>query len=180
MHQIALEHLTTLEKREEMISRIFQGWDIELDISYPSDFRNAKILREFMDDICKACGVSPKWRTRLVLIIDELNNNAIEYGSKKGDSNTLSLFISPKEGKDFSLQAKVTDSGTWEYAKKAKDMEKLRREHENEDFTKHHSIRGRGLFLIISRLVDSLHFIDDSKWGLTVQIEKTLALDPEK
>jgi len=55
-------------------------------------------------------------------------------------------------------------------------MEELRKAHEKEDFAHHHSIRGRGLFLIISRLVDSLSFIDDKEGGgLIVQVEKHLS-----
>ena len=47
-------------------------------------------------------------------------------------------------------------------AKNAKQMQDLQKKNEHKDYTKHHSIRGRGLFLIISRLVDDLSFEDAS------------------
>ena len=56
--------------------------------------------------------MNPKWRTRLVLIIDELNNNAIEYGSKEGDINTLELHISSLQENYFEINVCVSDSGT--------------------------------------------------------------------
>jgi two-component sensor histidine kinase len=33
------------------------------------------------------------WKTRFVLIADELNNNAIEYGSRSNEYNKLRLKI---------------------------------------------------------------------------------------
>jgi len=38
-------------------------------------------LREIVDIISEVLGLDNKWRRRIVLIVDELNNNAIEYGS---------------------------------------------------------------------------------------------------
>jgi anti-sigma regulatory factor (Ser/Thr protein kinase) len=40
-------------------------------------------------------------------------------------------------------------------------MEQLRESHKDKDFSRHDSIRGRGLFLIISQLVDTLYFKDN-------------------
>jgi anti-sigma regulatory factor (Ser/Thr protein kinase) len=53
-------------------------------------------------------------------------------------------------------------------------MHELQVQHNSKDFTKHHSIRGRGLFLIISRLVDSLEFEDVEEKGLKVIVTKSL------
>lgn len=69
----------------------------------------------------------------------------------------------------------MTDAGTGGNTKKATEMEEIRKRYENEDFTQHESIRGRGLFLIISRLVDRLSFEDSKQAGLTVHIEKYLS-----
>jgi len=55
---------------------------LDLSILYNSDFKNAKKLREIVDIICIMYDIDAKWKTRLILICDELNNNAIEYGSK--------------------------------------------------------------------------------------------------
>jgi hypothetical protein len=58
-------------------------------------------------------------------------------------------------------------------------MEQIRKEHENEDFSHHSSIRGRGLFLIISQLVDALIFADVPDRGLKVTVVKDLILEEE-
>jgi anti-sigma regulatory factor (Ser/Thr protein kinase) len=41
----------------------------------------------------------------------------------------------------------------------------------------HHSIRGRGLFLITTQLVDTLDFEDHENWGLIVRFKKKIYLD---
>lgn len=159
---------------DRLLSSLCEGSEIDIRISYTSDFRSAKSLRELVDHICKSFWVAPKWRTRLVLIIDELNNNAIEYGSLKGDTNYFSLKLSRENESTLDIQASVTDTWAWEQSKKAVEMQELREKHHNKDFQKHHSIRWRGLFLIISQLVDTLEFYDDVNGGLTVLIEKSL------
>ena len=91
---------------------MFFGWDIlEVHISYISDFRSAKVLREITDDICKGFWIIPKWRTRIVLILDELHNNAIEYGSKKEERNLYILKIHKIEHQKYCIIASVTDTG---------------------------------------------------------------------
>jgi len=42
------------------------------------------------------------------LIVDELNNNAIEYGSKQGEINILRFFSEIKDGK-ISIKIEVQD-----------------------------------------------------------------------
>ena len=59
-------------------------------------------------------------------------------------------------------------------------MQELRAQNENKDFTQHHSIRGRGLFLIISHLVDELYFEDSQNGGLIVGARKTLLKTVQK
>ena len=79
MQDYTLRDFSNENDAQKLIAELCQKDIIEIKISYLSDFRSAKILRELVDNICKQYGVNPKWRTRLVLIIDELNNNAIEY-----------------------------------------------------------------------------------------------------
>ena len=174
MQQYILKDFYSSEMRKQLIQKIHEDSSIDISINYESDFSNAKILRELTDDFCKALGVSPKWRTRVVLIIDELNNNAIEYGSKKWDTNILYMSAQKTDDNGLNLCVEVSDSGKWEYSKIAQEMEELREKHANKDFKIHHSIRGRGLFLIIHQLVDELCFIDNAQWGLTVQVQKFL------
>lgn len=143
MKKFYLHEISEENQREDLITSLCKSDSIEISISYHSDFRNAKILREFVDSLCKAYGVNPKWRTRLVLIIDELNNNAIEYGSKKDDENFLCLKLLKQDDIKLSVEASVLDQGTGEHAKNSQAMEELRKKHENKDFSTHNSIRGR-------------------------------------
>jgi len=80
----------------------------------------------------------------------------------------------------LSIETSVIDTGNGAAAKKAKDMNELRKENENKDFANHHSIRWRGLFLIISHLVDDLYFEDAEIWGLIVGARKVLVKGSQK
>lgn len=111
MQRFTLEDFCSPNDRTAAISNICRNSSIDIVISYESDFRNAKILRELTDDICREFGVTPKWRTRIVLIIDELNNNAIEYGSRHLDINTLHIQVERKDTREVYIKAYVTDTG---------------------------------------------------------------------
>ena len=64
---------------------------INLELIYASDFKNAKILRDCIEYILKSFNISSKDISRYVLACDEMNNNAIEHGSKLGDENILRI-----------------------------------------------------------------------------------------
>jgi len=180
MQEYSLDDFLNENEGEKLVATLCQGDDVSIRIQYISDFRSAKVLREIVDSICKWYWVTPKWRTRLVLIIDELNNNAIEYWSLEGENNYFNFILKQEGGDKLYIEASVTDSGNGLSAKKSLEMENLRVEHQKEDFSKHSSIRWRGLFLIITQLVDKLYFRDDSKLGLTVGIQKQLPLSSEE
>jgi len=91
MKYISLDDIINKLEEETFISSLFDGKNISIAVQYESKFPNAKVLREFVDEIAKHANIEPKWRTRLVLIVDELNNNAIEYGSKENDTNILKI-----------------------------------------------------------------------------------------
>ena len=112
-----------------------------------------------------------------MLIINKLNNNAIKYWSKSWELNTFVLILKKEDMWKFYIESFVTDTGNGDHAKKSSDMESLREAHKNKDFTSHDSIRRRGLFLIISQLVDALYFKDDTSGWLTVGIQKLLEED---
>lgn len=110
MKHLDLDYISSYSNRQELFRSLLENNEIHICISYISDFKNAKVLRETVDEICKIFDIAPKWRTRLVLIIDELNNNAIEYGSKPGDKNKLELHLKKLSSGDVSLEALVADS----------------------------------------------------------------------
>lgn len=79
MKRLELDFISSYSDKQELFQSLLEENEMHICISYISDFKNAKILRESVDAMCQVFGISPKWRTRLVLITDELNNNAIEY-----------------------------------------------------------------------------------------------------
>lgn len=151
-----------------------KSWN--LCIQYNSNYENTKILREIIDEFCNLFGVPLKWKTRLVLIFDELNNNAIEHWSIESDMNRC--FISLKKRKDWIyIIGYVEDTWNAVDAKDYKQMKILQEQFKNKDFSKHQSIRGRGLFLIISQLVQVLDFRPASIWWVQVYFEKLIPLE---
>lgn len=168
--------LDTLQEKEDIRNLIssFSGVDpIDISISYNSDFRNAKKLRTFVEALCVELDVSPKWRSRLILVCDELNNNAIEYWSKEQDINIFRIVVKQKS-KGQLITLSVSDAWSWKNAKSADEMYQIQEKFKKIDYSDHKSIRWRWLFLIISKLVDRLDFHDVSNWWLTVEIEKNL------
>jgi hypothetical protein len=110
---------------------------------------------------------------KITLIIDELNNNAIEYWSKNWDINKL-RFKAKKNNNTIELNIEVEDSWKWIKSKKAINMEELRVKRLKAWYSNHNSIRWRWLFLIILKLVDDLYFKDSESWGLIVWIKKII------
>lgn len=175
--------------KEIQVHTLIESWDLKKYLEsyiqddifhvrflFESSFQNAKVLRDTMDIICSSMWLDSKWKTRMVLIVDELNNNAIEYGSKSEEINTLEVYLEKQSKWEFYIKISVEDTGNGEHAKTAQEMDKMREERINKWFKNHNSIRGRGLFMIISNLVDTLYFKDSENngKGLVVWIEKKL------
>lgn len=175
MKEINVEQLQQINNLRDFLEEYIQDDVFDVRFLFESCFKNAKILRDIIDIICSLMWLDSKWKTRLVLIVDELNNNAIEYGSKESEINILNIFIEKTLEGRYNIQISVQDTWHGKNAKSASEMELLRQEREEKWFKNHNSIRGRGLFMIISNLVDNLYFKDNPKgWGLIVGIEKVL------
>ena len=154
---------------KSLISPMILDNKLNVKFNYKSDFKSTKALRDFIEESLTLFNFEKKWISRIILISDELNNNAIEYWSIDEDMNSMILMI------DWNnICIEVTDSGKWKEAKTAKEMEELRVNRLNKWFDNHDSIRWRWLFMIITRLVDELYFKDTKEWGLVVWIKKTL------
>lgn len=149
--------------------------NVDINFEYTSDFRNAKELRDFIEAISQLVGVPDKWKNRLILIADEINNNAIEYGSLPEDVNRITIKMK-KVGRKINVKFEVEDTGNGKEPKTAEEMYNLKEEKLERGFENHTGIRGRGLFLIIHKTVDNLYFEDSDKWGLIVWVEKELDL----
>lgn len=65
--------------KKDFLSKYIDNDILDLEFHYKSDFNNTKTLREFIDSIFNIFNIKDLWKSRFILISDELNNNAIEY-----------------------------------------------------------------------------------------------------
>lgn len=128
-------------------------------------------LRDFtMNIVRNMTGFSEQWAFRFQSVIDELMNNAIEFGSAPGKDIKVT-FVSTK---GESIEIFVEDTGSGADKKTAQQMTAYVEEHKNIDPTKITSIRGRGLSQIVANWTDVLEFKDNKDGGLTVHVVKFL------
>jgi len=110
MKEIHISEIESIEDKQAFLEGFFTDNVFDISFQYESDFQNTQLLRDIVDMIAEITGFDSRWRRRLVLIVDELNNNAIEYGSKKGDINKMRFFFE-KNTKGL-LSIEVEDCGT--------------------------------------------------------------------
>lgn len=144
---------------------------VKITVILPTSAYFMSGVRDFTKTIVmNMTGFSEQWAYRFQSVVDELTNNAIEFGSAPGQYIQVT-FVSAK-GK--SIEVFVEDTGTGPSPKKAAAMELILAERKHADPTKIMSIRGRGLAQIVSNWTDKLEFIDNEKGGLTVHVVKHL------
>lgn len=68
----------------------------------------------------------------------------------------------------------MSDTGRGAEAKTSEEMEELRKMKEMQGFDSYLGKRGRGLFQLITNLVDELYFRDSQTGGLIVGVRKEL------
>lgn len=173
MVKINIDELDNSFDKANFIKENFVNNSIDISFSYKSYFVNSKILRDFLDFILSFFNISPEWKIRMVLIVDEMNNNAIEYWSIDGETNFLRVKIY-KDGWFFHINLESEDTWHWLNSKKAFMMYEL--EEKSLKRIENTSIRWRWLFVIIKKLVDRLYFEDSKTWWLIVWIEKRLKI----
>ncbi len=173
MKTISIKKLHNKKDIESFILKNIEENCINIELEYKSDFKNAKILRSFMEVFCEMHNFSQKEVSKLVLVIDELNNNAIEYWSEHWWLNKMRIKCS-KSVEWVELNIEVEDTWKWKKSKTALEMETLRAHRLKKWYKNHDSIRWRWLFLIIIRAVERLYFKNSKNWGLIVWIKKTI------
>jgi hypothetical protein len=70
-----------IDKKDFLLKHIEKDM-LDIEFHYKSDFSNTKTLREFIDNVFVIFNIKDLWKSRFIIISDELNNNAIEYGTK--------------------------------------------------------------------------------------------------
>lgn len=170
MNTIYIDKLPDKHDKVKILKSKFIDNSLNIEFIYKSNFSNAKDLRDFIESVCLVLWISDKTKSRIILISDELNNNAIDYWTNKKWFNILRIKSKIKDWIIY-FNLEVEDNWKWRNPKKALDMETLRAHRLKLWYKSHSSIRWRGLFLIIVRLVDRLYFRDSEKWGLIVWIK---------
>lgn len=175
MHTINIDQIGSDFDKLQYIKECINLNQLDIQFEYSSDFKNAKILRDFMEVIFTHFELSMKDVARYVLACDEMNNNAIEYWSLQNEKNYLRVFIH-KQNTIVSLAIEVEDTGNGKHAKTAEEMEEFKKCRIHEDYAQHKSIRWRGLFLIIINIVDELYFKNTQQGWLIVGYKKDLLI----
>ncbi len=170
MDKIYIDELSKWHNKLDIINSILVNSTLNVEFVYKSRFENTKDLRDFVEVICGVLNFSDKLKSRIVLISDELNNNAIEYWSDNIWFNSLriSSYVS-----DWIIYFNLEVEDNWKgrAPKNALDMETMRAHKLKLGYFNHDSIRWRWLFLIIVKIVDRLYFKNSKFWWLIVWVK---------
>jgi len=167
MYSINIDLLPSEADKINIIEKNIVKDSIALSFCYGSNFKNTRVIRRFVELMSVRIWMSEEWVNRMILIVDELNNNAIEHWSTDESGSEMRIELQKIENY-ILVSIEVEDSWTGPNPKKAMDMQKLRADAEDRWFKHHTSIRWRWLFLIISQLVDNLYFKDSLQGWLIV------------
>ena len=157
----------------EKLEQLCTDKKMEVAFKYVSDFRSTGLLRNYISELCSMCNLDKTWISRITLLTDELNNNAIEYWSKSWEYNKM-IFKLNDLWNEIELIISVEDTWNWKKSKTAKEMLELKNKKKEAWFNGYMWIRGRWLFLIIDKMVDELGFEDTKQGWLRVTIKKRI------
>lgn len=144
---------------------------VSISVILPTNAYFMSGIRDFtMTVVQNMTGFSEQWAFRFQSVVDELTNNAIEFGSSPGEDIRVT-FISQK-GK--YIEVSVEDTGTGPNKKTAVELAKYVEDNKNADPTTITTIRGRGLTQIVSTWTDELTFSDNENGGITAHVRKNL------
>lgn len=142
----------------------------KITITLPTNAYFMSGVRDFTLNMIKNTTNFPeKWAFRFQSVVDELCNNAIEYGSAPGSE--IRLIISYT--KDDFLEITVEDTGTGKNKMNAAAMQKLFDDRKLPGYV-FSGIRGRGLVKIVGEWSDEIHFKDRPEGGLAISVKKYL------
>ena len=142
----------------------------KITITLPTNAYFMSGVRDFTLNIIKnTTNFDEKWAFRFQSVVDELCNNAIEYGSSAGSEIRLSFLYH----KDDYLEIQVEDTGTGKHPIKAADLEKIYKERHAQGY-QFTGIRGRGLVKIVGEWTDEIKFENREGGGIKVVVKKYL------
>jgi ABC-type molybdate transport system substrate-binding protein len=79
MDKINFHNISEINDINDNISGLMKNGELDIEITYLSNFSSTKNLRDIISNICYLLNISNNNIYKITLIIDELNNNAIEY-----------------------------------------------------------------------------------------------------
>lgn len=142
--------------------------DIKITITLPSTAYFVSGIRDFTLNLVKnTTEFSEQWAFRFQSVIDELCNNAIEYGSSPGSDVRITFNLVHGE----FLEIVVEDTGTGREKLKAAQVKKMYEDRRAPGYV-FSGIRGRGLAKIVGEWTDELKFEDRPEGGLRVTVKK--------
>ncbi len=142
----------------------------KISITMPTNAYFISGIRDFTLHMIKnTTNFTEQWAFRFQSVVDELCNNAIEYGSQSGSEIGITFIYS----KDDYLEITVEDTGTGKNKIKAEDLYKLYHSRRKVGYV-FSGIRGRGLVKIVGEWSDELKFADRPEGGIIVTVRKYL------
>lgn len=140
----------------------------KITITLPTNAYFMSGIRDFTLNMIKNTTNFPeKWAFRFQSVVDELCNNAIEYGSSAGsDIRITFIYI-----KDQYLEIDVEDTGTGKNKITAAQLQKIFDERRERGYV-FTGIRGRGLVKIVGEWTDEIKFSDKQGGGIIVSVKK--------
>lgn len=143
---------------------------IKITIILPTNAYFMSGIRDFtLSMIRNMTHFSEQWAYRFQSVVDELCNNAIEFGSAPGKDIVVTFINHPDE----SIEITVEDTGTGKNKTNADELKKLVAQRSQPGYI-FKEIRGRGLAKIVAAWTDELEFIDIPNSGIKVRIKKYL------
>ena len=93
MEKIYVNNLSETTDKYEVVRPLFDWNTLEVEFIYKSDFVITKDLRDFVEVTWEILWLPKDVIARMILISDELNNNAIEYGIDQDWYNILIIKV---------------------------------------------------------------------------------------
>lgn len=152
-------------------SEASNGGPVKISLILPTNAYFLSGVRDFTKTIVEnITGFSEQWAFRFQSVVDELVNNAIEFGSAPGQDVRIT-FVSV-QGQQIEIY--VEDTGTGPNKKTAEEMMQLIEERKTINPLEITTLRGRGLAQIVVNWTDVLEYTDNEQGGLTAHIIKRL------
>lgn len=130
---------------------------VNYKINFPADYKNIAPLRDLAYHIARLQGFSEQISEHLKSVVDEICNNAIEYGSQPTSEIGLEIFADKN-----SIKITCHDQGHGNKLK-AEQIKKIL-----EEELPPGSARGRGIRMIVKGFVDEFEINDRPEGGISV------------